>query len=108
MFGIEDDEEEDITENDMVVISNNNGINGACEMINEDVLNRLESIFHGDFYILPSSIHELIAIKAGADFDSISMREMVTEVNSEVVALTERLSDNAYIYSVADKKLAIA
>lgn len=49
-------------------------------------------------YVLPSSIHELIILRA--DDDSIDLGElieMVYEINSTVVEPEDKLSDNAYL-----------
>ena len=55
-----------------------------------------------DFYILPSSVHEVILIPA-TDRTSISeLSEMVQEVNGTEVARDEVLSQHAYYYSRKD------
>lgn len=44
------------------VISNNKGINGAVSMLYEDGLHDLAEKLGSDLYIMPSSIHEVIAV----------------------------------------------
>lgn len=54
---------------------------------------------HGDFYILPSSIHEVILAPAGRGAaDAGYFCSAVREVNQAQVAPDEVLSDNAYYY----------
>lgn len=48
----------------MYVISNDKGINGAVSMLYEDGLHDLAEKLGSDLFILPSSVHEVIAISA--------------------------------------------
>ena len=53
-----------------------------------------------NFYIIPSSIHEVILIPDTLDMDIRYMKAMVKEVNGTEVALDEVLSDNVYRYDI--------
>lgn len=54
---------------------------------------------HGDFYILPSSIYEVLLLPAElSPADGGYIRSMVRDVNQAQVAPDEVLSDNAYYY----------
>jgi hypothetical protein len=90
----------------MYVISNDLGINGAAILLMNDVFKELSDKLSSDLYILPSSIHELICIstKYGNQKD---LKEMVTSVNDEQVAIEDRLSDNCYIYKRATNKVEL-
>ena len=48
------------------VVTNNMGINGASVILYQDIFKRLAEKIGGDFYILPSSIHEVLAMSAKA------------------------------------------
>ena len=61
-----------------------------------------------DYLILPSSIHECLAIKAMEDADMEGLRAMVTDINATQVASDEVLSDNVYRYSIETGELSIA
>lgn len=91
----------------MFVITNDLKLNGAASIYYSDVLEKIAEKLRDDLYILPSSIHEVIAIplKYG-DLESLST--MVKEVNSTQVAEEEQLSDNVYLYTASTKKLHIA
>lgn len=117
MFGMSDAPEEageafpdEVYGDSMFVVSNSAKINGASVMFYpNNVLGRLADKLGDDLYILPSSIHETIAIRAtGADPDALA--EMVKEVNDTQVAKEERLSYHVYhfdgktgVLSIADK-----
>lgn len=83
----------------MYVLSNEQKVFGAGSMLYRDVLKQTAQLLQEDFYILPSSIHEVIVLPASAAGERKSMREMVREINSTQVAPEEVLSDNLYFYS---------
>ena len=54
---------------------------------------------HGSFYIIPSSIHELIFLTLnGCRQDSDEISDMIQSINDEVVNPEEVLGDHAYYY----------
>lgn len=94
-------------EQTMWVISNENGINGAASMLYENELHELAESLESDLYILPSSVHEVIAVSS--DMGSPEMlAQMVVEVNMQEVSLDERLSNQVYHYDKDLRKLTLA
>lgn len=91
----------------MYVISNDKGINGAISMLYEDKLHTLAMELESDLYILPSSVHEVIAVSAEMG-DPYELAEMVSEINMDQVALEERLSNQVYHYDKDLRKLSLA
>ena len=91
----------------MLFISNKSNICGASQIVYKESLEKVASIFKEDFYILPSSIHECLAVRA-SDADIEGLRAMVKEVNSTQLLPEEFLSDNVYFYSTESGELAIA
>jgi hypothetical protein len=84
---------------EMYVLTNYKGINGASCLLYPEILDQIGDKLNADFYILPSSIHELILIIDNGKMNPISLREMVCEVNQTQVAADEVLSDQVYYYS---------
>ena len=82
----------------MYVMSNEIGINGATVMIYENVIKEFSDQLNCDFYILPSSIHEVILVPYEEGMDVESLREMVSEVNGSQVPEEEVLSERVYVY----------
>ena len=80
----------------MWVISNDRGINGAGSMLYEDNLHKLAMKLETDLYILPSSVHECIAVSTNVG-DPYELAEMVSEINMGQVALEDRLSNQVFI-----------
>lgn len=85
--------------NTMYVITNTKGINGASCLLYPAVIKNLAQKLDSDLYILPSSIHEIIAVKANRTMNKKAFREMVFDVNRTQVPEEDILSDNVYFYS---------
>lgn len=93
----------------LYVITNDNCINGATALLRDDVLRKLADTIDDNFYILPSSINELIAIPVKDVKSSLDdLRGLVASVNSTEVTEDELLSYNVYIYNKEEGKLSIA
>lgn len=94
-------------EQQMYVISNNKGINGAVSMLYEDGLHDLAEKLGSDLYIMPSSIHEVIAVSTDLGNPN-ELAAMVAEINMDQVALDERLSNQVYHYDKELRKVTLA
>lgn len=91
----------------MYVISNTSKINGAAAMFYEDALSGLAEQMGTDLFILPSSIHECIAVSTEMG-NPESLAEMVQEVNGSQVVEDELLSDHVYRYDAKEKTISLA
>ena len=91
----------------MWVISNDRGINGAGSMLYEDNLHKLAMKLETDLYILPSSVHECIAVSTNVG-DPYELAEMVSEINMGQVALEDRLSNQVYHDDKDARRLTLA
>lgn len=61
-----------------------------------------------DFFILPSSIHEVILVKDDGTADYKELKGIVETVNAEQVQIDEQLTDNVYHYDSQDKVFELA
>ena len=82
----------------MYILSNSVGINGATAMIYKDAIRSFAEKLDSDFYILPSSIHEVILVPYEDCISREELKDMVNEVNCTQVPVEEVLSDRVYIY----------
>lgn len=82
------------------VLTNTSKINGAAVMLYEGMLKKFEERFESGFYIIPSSVHEVL-ILVEADESVEELNRMVREVNDSQVAPEEVLSDHVYYYSTS-------
>ncbi len=90
----------------MIVISNASKSNGASAMLYDSVLEKASELLGGDCYIMPSSIHELIAVPAEMDPEELS--KMVCDVNETQVSPMDRLSNSVYRYNKENKMVMFA
>ena len=84
----------------MSVLRNRIAGGGAGTMLYSGTLRRFAEQ-HGDFYILPSSVCEVLLLPpspAAAPLDPQSLSGLVRTVNGSSVLPEEVLSDNAYLY----------
>ena len=91
----------------MYVITNERGTNGAVSMLYEGELHSLAEQLGSDLYILPSSLHEVIAVSADMG-DPYELAQMVAEINMGQVDLADRLSNQVYHYDKDLRRLTMA
>lgn len=82
----------------LYVITNTKGLNGACSILYENNIHELATKLGTDLYILPSSIHECIALPVGA-VELCDVAGMVETANRTEVSADEQLSDHVYYYN---------
>jgi hypothetical protein len=89
----------------MYVLTNASGSLGAAALFYPDVKEKAAELLGGDYYILPSSVHEVILVPDSADIKAADLCDMVKQANRTVVDEKDILSDNVYHYSKDDRKL---
>ena len=99
VFGIPEEE------SGMWVLSNESKSKGASLMFNKTALDRVvKRTGKSEFFILPSSIHEVLVItENGVDKDTL--KGMVVDVNATQVAPEDKLTDSVYFYD--GKKVSV-
>lgn len=81
------------------VLTNKKRLFGAVSMIYPGVLEDFSKVCRTGFYIIPSSIHEVLLIPDNnPDFDWAGMKDYIKEVNRKYVKEEEVLSDSLYHY----------
>ena len=91
----------------MYIISNNKRIYGASVLCYPNAIKEVAERMKSNLYILPSSIHELILVLPSANLDEEHLKNMVHDVNRELVAAEEVLSDSVYYYSRKEDSIKI-
>lgn len=66
------------------------GQNGACIIQYPDFLDQAAETLGGDFYVLPSSIHEVLCIADDGSMELSHLVEMVRTINETEVAPADR------------------
>lgn len=90
----------------MYVVSNTSRQFGAYFLTDREALIEVASEIKEDrFFILPSSIHEMIVIPESQVEDTDGLMAMVKEVNATQVAPDEVLADNVYSFDAKTEEL---
>lgn len=72
---------------------------GASVLMYEKAMNTVREQLGRDFFVLPSSIHELIVVPYDERYNVTELKEMVAFVNEEKLRPDEYLSDSIYFYN---------
>ncbi len=89
------------------VLSNARCRYGAVGMLRKDILQGFSERIGGNFYILPSSVHELILVPEIFPICTKYLKEMVGEVNEGAVVREEWLSEDVYYYDCEKHEVKI-
>ena len=89
----------------MYVLTNSRKSFGAACLLYDGVLGECFRRLEESYYLIPSSVHEVILIPASAVGDSRELCALVQEMNRTQVRSTEVLSDTVYLYSEETRRL---
>lgn len=91
---------DDCPRDGMYVLSNKLRNYGAACIAYPHVLEMIGGILGTDYYVLPSSVHEVVIVPYCDNITAAELDEMVRDINLTQVADEEVLSDHAYLYDV--------
>ncbi len=91
-------EEEFIKKNELYVITNPERDYGAAVVLYPGAMEEIRAKMGRDFYILPSSVHEVLVMTRDSDFTPKELRDMVRDVNRTQVEPELRLGNEVYEY----------
>ena len=74
------------------------GMNGASVIQYPGFLDRAVETIGGDFYVLPSSIHEVLLVADDGSVALTQLEQMVCNINEAEVAPADRLSNSVFHY----------
>ena len=90
----------------MYCLTNETKINGATCIINENVQKMVADKVGGDYFIIPSSVHEVLILPKSSDMSPQELESIVKGVNAAYVSPNEFLSDHVYQYDAKEHKLS--
>lgn len=88
----------DMPESPMWVATVEGGLNGAAAVQIPEFMDQAAKRLGGDFFVLPSSVHECLFIRDDGEFQRGQLEEMVQSVNATEVSAADFLSDSVYHY----------
>lgn len=101
-YAVDEGEEE---EKSLYVLSNKLRSFGAASMLYDGILEKVGQKLGENYYILPSSIHEVIVVPESKSPVKQDLEEMVREINETQVEEEEVLSDRVYYFSRKENRL---
>lgn len=85
----------------MYVVTNEQRLQGAAAMFYPGLMEAAARELKGDFFVLPSSVHEVLLLPDDGTMSSAELNAMVKSVNRAEVRESEQLSDTVYHYDAA-------
>lgn len=82
----------------MYVITNMSKIDGSVAMLSDSCMTAAREKIGEDFYLLPSSRHEVLAVPMSSVAEPRQLLDMVKEVNATEVSKADFLADNVFAY----------
>ena len=92
----------------LMVLSNKDMELGASVLFYPEVQERISAAIGGDYFVLPSSVHELLVLPDNGDHNAGSLAKMVQDVNRNSVSPEERLGDKVLHYRADVDRLSVA
>ena len=81
---------------------------GAYWITDREVMGRIAEQLGGDFFVLPSSVHECLILPADEGVDERYLLKMVREINADQVSPEELLADTVYRFRQKTRDLYVA
>ena len=94
-------------EDSLYLLSNKFNYLGASYIYDINTLNAISSMLGTNFWILPSSIHEILIAPDRGLLDFKELEEMVKSINDSIVEEKDILSYNIYYYDRDKKEVKI-
>lgn len=98
---------DDMKDLGLYVISNERFTLGAAVMLYPGMMEEVSELLGGNLYIIPSSIHELIAISDRTEAHSQYLKDMIRLVNRTQLPPQDILSDSLYYFDRETGKITI-
>lgn len=92
----------------LFLATNSNALYGASVIAIPGFLDQAAEELGGSFYILPSSVHEVLFLKNDQAMEVQDLENMVQEINESIVSPEEQLSDRVYHYDAKEKIFELA
>lgn len=97
---------EDMKNNPMSILSNKDKLFGAAQILNPEVMKTISDKIGNGFWILPSSVHEVIILPDNEAFDKDELTCMIKTINETELVAQDILSDHPYRYFNGEVKAA--
>lgn len=98
-------EEGEAVPDEVMYVLSRKGVNwGAKVMLLPEVMEQVRNVLKEDFYVIPSSVHEVIVVRKSCGLQPKEIRQMLIEVN-EQIGWEDTLSRQVFEYHDQEKAL---
>ena len=91
----------------VLVLTTEDNFAGAAALFYPGVKEKIAELMDWDYFILPSSVHEVLLIPSDGRFSAKELAMMVRSVNSMEVSKEEQLGNRVLFYDRDDKELCV-
>lgn len=88
---------------ELYVLTNDQKLHGAATLFYPETMDMVAEQMKGDYFILPSSTHEVLVMPDDGCVNAQELKAMVTEVNDTQVAPEDILTYEVYHYDATEK-----
>ena len=96
-----------VPESNLYILTNDKRAQGAACILYPGMLEKIAAARKKSFYIIPSSVHEVLILMDTGMENVEEIKKTIREVNSRFVSKEEILSDNLYYYDFVSKTVKI-
>ncbi len=89
----------------MYVLSNKSRVEGAACILYPNLVEDFAEAIGSSYYIIPSSVHEVLLLPAEHEEESAEIKNMIREINDTQVGKEEILSYSLYFYDREEGKI---
>lgn len=97
--------------NDLVpfnILTNEIGCLGAAALFYPNQMEKIAASLGGDYFVLPSSIHEVLVLPDYGNLNYMELEQMVKEINKTTVDRKDQLSNDVYYYDSKERLFSLA
>lgn len=91
----------------LYIVTNRTGNFGAAVMLYPELWKKIRNVLGENFYILPSSVHEVLLVRESYGMKRTQLEIMVKEINETEVDEEEVLADTVYYYCGKEERVVI-
>lgn len=92
----------------MYVVSTECRSYGAAAILYPGILEQISEELETDFFLLPSSLHEMILVKDEGAFGAEGLAQMVRDINASEINREDKLTDSVYYYKRKEQEFRLA
>lgn len=92
----------------MYVLTNESKLNGAAVLFYPEIQEKIAEQLGGDYFVLPSSVHEVLIVPDQGILEYQELKGMVNDVNNTQVPPDEVLTGEVYSYDKESRQLMFA